>query len=206
MKFVQRGFWLFGICTSLTFANPAHAGWTCDWFGIGCETVTVPGKPGAVELSSAVNQNNPPEVFVFAISGTFDEWTAIPEETFICDTREREDRACVWQGHIEEIKRRPTLMFKPFAHDLGMYGVNGWIAHNLGEDSSYRTNIGVAMVEQVEGKPFAYVAPFKQISITHLAQYPLQMDIYKRSRDSRDKGRDIPPVGKITATFKGVLK
>ncbi|MCR4378450.1 MAG: hypothetical protein NUV50_10220 [Rhodospirillales bacterium] len=205
MKFVQRGFWLFGICTSLTYANPANAGWACDWFGIGCETVTVPGKPGAVKLSAEIDQNNPPEVFAFTISGTFDEWTAIPEETFICDTRKREDRACVWQGYIEEIKRSPTLIFKPFAHDLGMYGVDGFIANAFGKDPEYRSHVGVAMVEQVEGKPFAYLAYFKQISITHLAQYPLQMDVFKGGYRSLEKDRDVP-VGKITATFKGVLK
>lgn len=69
-----------------------------------------------MELPSTVDQNNPPEVFVFAISGIFDAWTAIPEETFSCDTREREDRACVAMGAFYATNLKSILDERAITH------------------------------------------------------------------------------------------
>jgi len=188
-------FSLSGIARTIVFSAllyctaglpPAHAGWMCDSLGIGC------GTDGADGVK--IDQNNPPEVFSFTISGTFKDWTDIPKETFICDTRAREDRACIWEGYIPEIKRNATLVLEPFPHDLGMYDVRALIAHNLGRDTNFYADI--TDVSSGLGLP-------TKASISWLSENPFQMRIYPRTYSNVDLENDL---GLIKISFQSVLK
>lgn len=162
----------------------------CDALGVGCDTAT-----------AQIDQNNPPEVFSFTIKGTFTNWTDIPKETFVCDTRKREDRACIWEGYIAEVKRNATLVFEPFPHDRGMYDVRVLMAHSLGKDTNYSGL--VQTIQKYQGK--MYVMAFDEISITAMSQSPLFVE-FRNSNYKGDVDYNEPPLGKLTVTFKEVLK
>lgn len=192
MKFAQHGAWLLGICASLVFSSPAHAGVTCDWLGIGCE--------GAA-ASTDIDQNNPPDVFSFTVSGTFSNWADIKPETFVCDTRKREDRVCMWQKYIPEIKRDATLILEPFAHDQGMYTISGFLANRFGKDPAFSGKVGV--MQKYEGTNF--LNPIGQMSITLLSQTPVITE-FRPSNHRGEVDFKAPALGTVTLTFKDVLK
>ena len=189
MKFVTRAFLPLSICISLLSPTFAHADWLCSWLGIGCR--------GA----AAVDQENPPEVFSFTVSGTFEDWTDIPPETFVCDTREHEDRSCRWRVRIPEIKRYATVVFEPFPHDLGMYKVRAVVEHNLGRDLDYGATRGI----QIQEGGINMVASFREISITEIAKSLLVVEIRKSNYRGQIDWKS-PTYGRIELKFQDVIK
>jgi len=175
-----------------TTPSEAQAGWTCDWLGFGC----------AAEVTrQVIDPKHPPEVFSFTLSGTFSKWADIPPETFICDTRKREDRACVWRGHIADIKRTIVFSLKPFPHDRSLYEVDGFMASALGEDPDFRSSVSIP--KEYNGAP--YLWGVSQLTLAAMVDHPLQVDIFEGGHYSQAKDKDVS-VGHITATFKEILK
>ncbi|HEY9081564.1 hypothetical protein [Magnetovibrio sp.] len=189
MRRVLNRLALVTACILLAIAPPAHAGALCSWFGVACGTGT--SEP---ELSDKIDQNNPPEVFSFTVSGKFDEWADLTPRTFVCDTRKREDRACVWQGYIPEIKRNAVLSFKPFPHDRGMYKVRGIIANKFGKDTSFAGSISAPNGDYI----------MDEMSITNLSQNPFIIEYY--GRDYMGNIDFKKKHGHLSVAFKEVLK
>lgn len=196
MKCIQHSFKLICIGTSLIYSVPTQAGWLCDGLGIGCDPVSATGRPtdGDAPAPTMIDQNHPPEVFSFTVSGTFTKWSDIGEQTFVCDTRKREDRVCVWQGYIPEIKRNAVLSFKPFPHDQGMFKVRGVIANKFGKDTSYAGSISAPNGDYI----------MDEMSITSLSQHPFIIEYfasdYMGNIDFKKKH------GHLAIAFKEVLK
>jgi len=203
MKLVQHSFGLLGICTGLLFSTSAQAGKACDWLGIGCDPVTATGRSAADDAPAPtmIDQNNPPEVFSFTVSGAFKQWTDIPKEPFVCDTREREDRACMWQGYLPEIKRNATFTLEPFAHDRGMYKLRGFIANKLGKDPAYSGDVAIS----VQAQGLSILAPFNSASITKLVTTPLIVE-FRSTNHKGEANVSAAPVGQWNIAFKEVLR
>jgi len=89
MKLVQHSFRLICVGTSLIYSVPTQAGWLCDGLGIGCNPVTATGRStdGDTLAPTMINQNHPPEVFSFTVSGSFTKWSdvAAPNGDYIMD-------------------------------------------------------------------------------------------------------------------------
>lgn len=206
MQFAQRRFGLIYFCLFLGVSAPAHAGMLCSWLGIGCDPVATMGRSadGDAPAPTQIDQNNPPQVFSFTVSGKFDEWTDIAPETFVCDTREREDRACEWRGHIPEIKRLITVHFKPFAHDLGMYNIKGWVESNIAQDGNFRVKMGIDDAPEFQEAPGVLISVRKGVSLTHLAQFTLKAQIFEAGSYKVNLRKE--PYGAVTLKFKEVLK
>ena len=197
MNHIQHSFRLICIGISLIYSAPVQAGWLCDGLGIGCDPIPTTGRSADDDAPAptVIDQNNPPKIFSFTISGKFTQWTDIAPETFVCDTRKREDRSCIWEGYIPEIKRNATVIFKPFAHDRGMYETSFLVAHNLGKDMNYRAS-GV----RLDGGPFP-----ASLSISWLVENPFQV-LIRKSNYKGEVDRSAPPYGHLDIAFKEVLR
>lgn len=205
MNICKYGAMLAGICISLTISTTSQAGPLCDWLGIGCDPIHTTGRSDDdAPAPTVIDQNNPPEVFAFTVSGAFDEWSDIPPEPFVCDTREREDRSCIWYGHLAEIKRNAAVKFTPYPHDRGMYKVDAWVESKLAQDPNFRVYVGIDDAPDIQEAPGVLVPVRRGISITHLAQYTLKGQIFEAGRYTVNKRET--PFGAITLKFKEVLK
>jgi len=194
---------------TLSITSPAQASWTCNWFGIGCQADDTPSQKendSAAEYSKTIDQNNPPKVFAFAVSGSFNADGDLASETVICDTREREDRHCAIRKFVPSLKRNVTVIFKPFAHDLGMYKLASMIESNLGQDPDFRTKESIYLTAyEAEDGVAGFAGLHGKLSISAIAERDIKITVFKGGHYSASPTKN-EPIGNVTLKFKGVLK